>query len=229
MPNIQNLKHLNESINLSSLRLEGFEYYLLKTKSQNIGMKMAALSQDLAKSEIAKYDVISSPKVDVVAQTSRDRLSGSGDYGTSASNTMTNHMVALQLTLPIYTGGYRSAKYEESLNNLEKARADYDRASLDTEKVLRQVWMALDTSKDKIPALIHSKETSQARLNATRNGHKVGSRSTLELLGAEVDAIVSEQNLFFEQTNYLLNRLRLSSIISELGEAELTTVNAYLK
>ena len=229
MPNIQNIKHLNESINLSALRLEGLEYYLSKMKSQNIGLKMAALSQDLAKSEIAKYDVTSSPKVDLIAQSSRDRLNGSGDYGSSASNTTANHLVALQLTLPIYTGGYRSAKYEESLNNFEKAKADYDRASLDSEKLMRQVWIALSTSKERILAMSRSKETSQARLIATRNGHRVGSRSTLELLGAEIDAIASEQNLFVEQTNYLLNRLRLSSIVSELGEAELNAVNAYLK
>ena len=64
---------------------------------------------------------------------------------------------------------------------------------------------------------------------ATRNGHRVGSRSTLELLGAEVDAINSEQALFVEQTQYLLNRLRLSALTSDLSEADLKIVNAYLK
>jgi outer membrane protein len=229
MVNTQNLKHLTESIDLSSLSLESLDHYLAKMKSQNIGLKIAGLSQDISKAEVAKYEIFASPQIDIVAQTSRDRLSGSGDYGSSASNTLSNHMVGLQLTLPLYTGGYRSAKHEESLNNLEKSKTEYERASLDTEKVLRQIWMALSTSKNRILAMRHSKETSDARLISTRNGHKVGSRSTLELLGAEIDAIASEQILFMEQTNYLLNRLRLASIISELGEGDLRSVNAYLK
>jgi outer membrane protein len=229
MVNAQDLKHLTESIDLSSLSLESLDHYLTKMKSQNIGLKIAGLSQDISKAEVAKYAIFASPQIDIVAQTSRDRLSGSGDYGSSASNTLSNYMVGLQLTLPLYTGGYRSAKYEESLNNLEKSKTEYERASLDTEKVLRQIWMALSTSKNRISAMRHSKETSDARLISTRNGHKVGSRSTLELLGAEIDAIASEQILFIEQTNYLLNRLRLASIISELGEGDLRSVNAYLK
>jgi outer membrane protein len=138
-------------------------------------------------------------------------------------------MVGVQLTMPLYTGGYRQAKYEESLQNHEKAKAEYDRITLEVERSLRQVWLALNTSKDRIRALADAKTVSQARLVATRNGHRVGSRSTLELLGAEVDAINSEQALFVEQTQYLLNRLRLSALTSDLGEADLKIVNAYLK
>ena len=223
------IKHLNESIGLSSLNLDSLEQYVSKMKSQNIGLKMAALSQDIAKAEADKYELTASPKVDVVAQTSRDHLSGSGDFGSGAGNTVTNHMVGVQLMVPLYTGGYRSAKYEEAIQNLQKAKANYDQASLDTEKALRAIWLALNSSKERISAMTRAKETSQARLRATANGHKVGSRNTLELLGAEIDAIASEHSLFMEETNYLLNRLRLAAMVSELGEGDLKLVNAYLK
>ena len=223
------IKHLNESIGLSSLNLDSLEQYVSKMKSQNIGLKMAALSQDIAKAEADKYELTASPKVDVVAQTSRDHLSGSGDFGSGAGNTVTNHMVGVQLMVPLYTGGYRSAKYEEAIQNLQKAKANYDQASLDTEKALRAIWLALNSSKERISAMTRAKETSQARLRTTANGHKVGSRNTLELLGAEIDAIASEHSLFMEETNYLLNRLRLAAMVSELGEGDLKLVNAYLK
>jgi len=223
------IKHLNESIGLSSLNLDSLEQYVSKMKSQNIGLKMAALSQEIAKAEADKYELTASPKIDVVAQTSRDHLSGSGDFGSGAGNTVTNHMVGVQLMVPLYTGGYRSAKYEEAIQNLQKAKANYDQASLDTEKALRAIWLALNSSKERISAMTRAKETSQARLRTTANGHKVGSRNTLELLGAEIDAIASEHSLFMEETNYLLNRLRLAAMVSELGEGDLKLVNAYLK
>lgn len=229
MADSQNLKQLSSQAGLDSLSLVSLEQVIAKMRNQNLGLRMAALSQEITRSEIAKHEAIASPKVDLVAQTSRERLSGSGDYGSSASNTATNHMVGVQLTMPLYTGGYRQAKYEESLQNHEKAKAEYDRITLEVERSLRQVWLALNTSKDRIRALADAKTVSQARLVATRNGHRVGSRSTLELLGAEVDAINSEQALFVEQTQYLLNRLRLSALTSDLGEADLKIVNAYLK
>ena len=223
------IKNLNESLGLSSLNLDSLEQYVSKMKSQNIGLKMAALSQDIAKAEVEKYELAASPTVDVVAQTSRDHLSGSGDFGSGASNTVTSHMVGVQLMVPLYTGGYRSAKYEESVQNLQKAKASYDQASLDTEKALRAIWLALNSAKERIPAMTRAKETSQARLLATANGHKLGSRNTLELLGAQIDAIASEHALFMEEANFLLNRLRLAAMVSELSESDLKLVNAYLK
>lgn len=223
------IKHLNESIGLSSLNLDSLEQYVSKMKSQNIGLKMVALSQDIAKAEAEKFEITASPKVDVVAQTSRDHLSGSGDFGSGAGNTVMNHMVGVQLMVPLYTGGYRSAKYEEAVQNLQKAKANYDQASLDTEKALRTIWLALNSSKERITAMTRAKETSQARLGATRGGHKVGSRNTLELLGAEIDDVASEHSLFMEKTNYLLNRLRLAAMVSELSEDDLKSINAYLK
>ena len=223
------IEHLNESIGLSSLNLDSLEQYVSKMKSQNIGLKMVALSQDIAKAEAEKFEITASPKVDVVAQTSRDHLSGSGDFGSGAGNTVMNHMVGVQLMVPLYTGGYRSAKYEEAVQNLQKAKANYDQASLDTEKALRTIWLALNSSKERITAMTRAKETSQARLGATRGGHKVGSRNTLELLGAEIDDVASEHSLFMEKTNYLLNRLRLAAMVSELSEDDLKSINAYLK
>lgn len=224
-----NLKHLKDSIDLATLSLGSLEQYVSKMKSQNINLKIAASLQDIATTEVDKYEVTASPKVDIVAQTSRDHLSGSGDFGSGAGNTVTNHMVGVQLSIPLYTGGYRSSKYEESIQNLQKAKANYEQATLETEKSLRSIWMVLNTSKDRISAMSNAKVTSQARLNATRSGHKVGARNTLELLGAEIDAIASEHSLFIEQINYFLNRLRLAAMVSELGEADLNSVNAYLK
>ena len=69
---------------------------------------------------------MAAPSLDLVAMAGQDRLSGSGDYG-SASNGLNNSMIGVQLNVPLYTGGYRSAREQETLRLADKAVADADR------------------------------------------------------------------------------------------------------
>jgi outer membrane protein len=52
--------------------------------------------------------------------------SGSGDFG-SASNSGTIRMIGIQLSVPVFTGGYRGAKEAESLRLADKAAAKLER------------------------------------------------------------------------------------------------------
>ena len=155
-------------------------------------------------------------------------MTGSGDFGT-ASNTNTNNMIGLQLNIPLYTGGYRSSKQEESLLLLEKTRSDINQATLNLEKTLRNLWYSLQSSKDKLTVLKNTQKSSQDRLESTKKSYEVGSRTSLELLAAENELIQNQQALYQEQVNNLLNRLRLASLLGELGEQDLKLVNTYLK
>ena len=96
------------------------------------------------------------------------------------------------------------------------------------ERTLRSVWQSLYTAKEKLTALASAQKTGEARLISTRAGYANGSRTTMELLGAENDLISNEYALYIEKVNYLLNRLRLAALSGEISEQELTQINAYL-
>ena len=223
-----NIDKLKIHINLDQMKLPTLETYVGKLKSQNIQLQMLSVQEKAAKEEAAKYEAIASPKLDAIAQSSKDNLNGSGNFG-PASNTITNnYLVGLQLSIPLYTGGYRTAKHEESLLLLEKTKAEYSKSEQNLERTLRSVWQSLYTAKEKLTALASAQKTGEARLTSTRAGYANGSRTTMELLGAENDLISNEYALYMEKVNYLLNRLRLAALSGEISEQELTQINAYL-
>ena len=127
------------------------------------------------------------------------------------------------------TGGYRSAKHEESLLLVEKTKAQYKQSEQNLERTLRSIWQSLYTAKDKLNGLANAKKTGEARLNSTRLGYSNGSRTTMELLAAESDLIANEYMLYMEKVNYLLNRLRLAALSGEISEQDLRAVNAYFQ
>jgi outer membrane protein len=226
--NMVNVDKLKINLNVAQLTLPSLETYVTKLKTQNIQLQMLATQEKAAKEEAEKYSAAASPKLDAVAQSSKDSLNGSGNFGPSNNTATNNYLVGLQLSIPLYTGGYRTAKQEESLLLVEKTKAEYSKSEQNLERTLRSVWYSLNSTKDKLVALSNAQKTGEARLNSTRTGYSNGSRTTMELLGAESDLIANDYALYMEKVNYLLNRLRLAALTGEISEQDLSTANAHL-
>ncbi|MBR4737197.1 MAG: TolC family protein, partial [Rhodocyclaceae bacterium] len=77
-------------------------------------------------------------------------------------------------------------------------------------------------------ALEQAQQASQARLDATRLGRKIGERTTLELLNAENELATTSLSLAQARTELLLNRLRIRALIGQLDETALQAAQSAL-
>ena len=59
----------------------------------------------------------------------------------------------IRRAVPLYTGGYRSARQEEALHLLDKAHADSDRTRQQIALQTRAVWLGLTVGTGRIGAL----------------------------------------------------------------------------
>lgn len=207
--------------------VEPLEHWLDQASAHNPMIRLLQAQADAAQAETRKHTVAGSPTVDLVAQASRERVGGSGDFGTG-SNTQSQQMVGVALNLPLYTGGWRSARLEESLRLQDKARAELERTRLQVGQMTRSAWLALQSGQARLTALEQALSASQARLDATRLGRQVGDRTTLDLLNAENDAAGAELALLQARTDLLQSRLRLDALAGRLDTTSLQAVNAGL-
>ncbi|MEY4235406.1 MAG: hypothetical protein RLZZ454_664 [Pseudomonadota bacterium] len=191
-------------------------------------LRMQAGQVQVAQQEVAKFSALGSSTLDVVAQAGQDRLTGSGDFG-SASNTSNQRMIGLQWTMPLYAGGYRSARQEEALRLEEKARAELERSRQHISQQTRGTWLALQTGPARLAALNAAHQASLARLDATRLGRQVGDRTTLDLLQAQNDASSAELALVQTRSELILSRLQMDAWLGQLDAAHLESVNALFK
>jgi outer membrane protein len=224
----QNFKinSLDENFSSDQISAGNANEWIRKSVLNNPQLKILALQVQVRKSEIEKFNSSLSPKINLIAQVERDQVNGSGDYG-SASNTTSNNMIGVQLTVP-FTDGFRSAKKAEAFYVSEKAKLEYEHASLEIEKQINSIWFALATGKDRIESLTRIVVLSKDRLDATEKSHRQGARTTLELLGAQSDYISSKLVLLEEQVNLIVNRIRLSSFAGDISEQDLILANRYI-
>jgi outer membrane protein len=202
--------------------------WLDEVRSANLQLRLLAAQTEVARQEAAKHSALASPSLDLVAMAGQDRLSGSGAYG-SAGNSLNNSMIGVQINLPLYTGGYRSAREQETLRLADKAEADAQRQAQQVAQAARSAWLGLTVGASRLGALNEALRASRSRLEATRLGRKVGDRTTQELLNAENDAASAELAVEQARVSLLLDRLRLAALAGSLDETQLQLANTGLK
>jgi outer membrane protein len=200
---------------------------LTQVREANTGLRLKKAQWEVARQEVKKHEARGGVTLDLVAQAGRDRLNGDGDFG-PASNTQSQQMLGLSMNLPLYTGGYRSAKLQEAVSAQAQAEAEYELAVQQTQQQARSVWLALQTGPARLSALQAAWKASTARLDATRLGRQVGDRTTLELLQAENDATLTELAWLRAQTELLQTRLQLDALTGSLSVQSLQGLNAQL-
>lgn len=200
--------------------LAPLSHWLDLAARDNLQVRSQAQALALAEQEATKAARFASTKVDLVAQTGGDHLSGSGRWG-SASNSARQYMVGVQIQVPLYTGGQLDARHQELLRLQDKAQADLDSARLAVAQQVRTSWLHLQAGTARTQALESALRAAQVRLEATQLGRQVGDRTTLDLLQAHNDAMQSQSNLLGHQTRMAQERLQLMALAGQLDEAAL--------
>jgi outer membrane protein len=201
--------------------------WLTEAQSGNPAIRSQMLAVELAKQEAGKFSRRASATVDLVAQVGRDQLNGGGNFG-SASNSGTNRMIGIQLSVPLFSGGYRGAKEAEALRLADKAGAELERTRQQVAQQVRAAWLGLSVGAERVRSLDEALAASLSRADATQTGRDVGQRTTLDLLNAENDAATARLSLEQGRVTLLLDRLRLAALAGQLDEGALRAANAEL-
>ena len=198
-------------------KLEPLAVWQTKAQQNNIELQMQALAVRNAQAKAQEYALGASAFVDLVGQIGRQKISGEGDYG-AAKNQQNNSMIGVQLTVPLYTGGYNSAKYQEAQAALKKAQIDLQRTQEQVAQNVNAAWLGAQTAQLQVSALSAALKASAARLDATKTGQEVGHRTVLDVLNAQNQNTQVRINLESAKQQYVMSRLRLGALVQALDE-----------
>lgn len=207
--------------------LGSLQAWLDRVGGENPQVRMAEAQLRSAQEEANKTAAPVSPTLDLVAQATRDHLQGSGDFG-GASNTSAQRAIGIQFTAPLYTGGWRTARHDEAVALVDKARAEVERARLQATQQARAAWLDVTAAQERVAALEAGVKAGDARLDATRTGLQAGDRTTLDLLNAQNDASAAQLSLLQGRVTMITQWLRLSALAGALDESQLAVANTAL-
>ncbi|WP_174874654.1 TolC family protein [Vogesella oryzae] len=170
-----------------------------QARQRNPQLQASQAGRDAARLEAGKHSAGGSPKLELVARAGDERWRDS-----DASQRSRQQFVGVELTIPLYTGGYRDAKYSEALARQDAAEAGVNAAALAVNDAVHNAWLGVSQGQSRLAALQLAEQAARRQLDATRMGREEGARTTLDLLNAEqgVAEVVKQRALLRYQTLY---------------------------
>jgi len=213
------------------------EQWVKAALDQNLPLSSARLGAEIAHEQISVARAGHAPTLDLVASRTGTRTTATqeavldptmGLQSFPANTNGNDKQVGLQLTVPIYSGGYASSKVREAVYRHRAAREHLETTARATERQTRDSYLGVISEISRVQALKQALESSKTALAATEAGYEVGTRTA-------VDVLLARQRLFDAQTNYARSRydyvldvLTLEQAAGTLDESRVTRVNGWL-
>lgn len=137
--------------------------------------------------------------------------------------------IGLQLSVPLYQGGYVNSKTREARYLFDEARENLDVSQRSIERQTRDAYRGVVTGISEVRAAEQARKSSTTALEAAQTGYEVGTRTIVDVLDAQSALSQAELNLSQSRYNYLLNTLRLKQAAGTLAPDDLKSLGDWLQ
>ena len=177
------------------------------------------------------------PTLDLVAGRSYNKvdsdqvLAGDGipsELFPGVDSKINDRQIALQLTIPIFSGGFTQSKVRQNEYLWIAAKESVVQNSRATERAARDAYLGVISGIARVQALRQALESSRTALKATEAGYEVGTRTAVDLLNARQKLVQAETDYSGSRYDYIVNVLQLRLAAGTLDRAQLLEVNNWL-
>lgn len=195
-------------------------------RAEQASPEMASLRAQLeaARLEIDKAQSGHKPTLDLVAQWSRT----SSDSVTSVNSRYNNKSIGLQLSVPLYAGGYVGSTVRQAVAAHERAREMLEVTRRDLGVRVHREFRGVTEGVLRIGALEQAVRSAEQAVKSNRQSFKAGSRTTLDVLNAEQQRTMALRDLAQARYLYLVSRLRLQALAGDDRQAIVAEINGWL-
>lgn len=193
----------------------------------NPGVAQSEANLEVAKRQIEIARAARYPSVDFVAQRQFQRSPTSilpPALGSDATNS-----VAIQVSVPLFTGGYNSSKITEAVALSDKADSDLEAARRNAAQQARQAFVGVTSGIAQVRALEAAEISSKTALESNKLGYQVGIRINIDVLNAQQQLYSTERDLAKARYDTLMNGLKLKAAAGTLQESDLIAINVLLQ
>jgi outer membrane protein len=195
--------------------------------ADNLAVRVAQYNADIATLEIERQRAGRLPTVDLVASVNANAATGSVNTGFSGNQRQA--AVGIQVTMPLYQGGFVDSKVREALALQEAARHNLEVARRNALFAAQTGYSGVTSAAASVKAFEQALVSAQTAYESNRTGQEVGVRTNLDVLNTQQNVFQARHDLAQAYFNYLLGVLRLKSAVGALDERDLEEVNRRLR
>ena len=204
--------------------------WVKQAEAATSGVLASQLNVDIAQSSYRGSLAANYPTVNFVGTTGFNAANGSPtNFNPSTTQNIFNNTIALQMSVPIFSGGFNNSVIRQRAALLDKAKSDYDNLRRTAAQATRQAFTGFYGGLATVRAFEAAEKSSASALASSQLGFDVGTLINLDVLIALDALFTTRATLYKARYDTILNALRLKAQASVLTDQDLVAVNALLK
>ena len=217
-------------LNVGKLELQEPQPNVLQAwtdKAEQTSPQLTSLRAQLeaAREEVSKASAGHQPTLDAVAQWQRSQ----SESVTNNTNRYTNTSIGLQLSIPIFQGGYVNSQVRQALAAQERASQLLEAGRRDLSVRIFREFRGVLENVPKIKALERALASAEQLVLSNRKSFQAGSRTVVDILNAEQARTLVMRDLAQARYIYLVSKLRLQALVGEADQQAVTSLNNVLQ
>jgi len=181
--------------------------------------RLDAATEEINRSKAANY-----PAIDAIAQLQRSK----SEVVTQPQTGYTNASIGVQLSMPLYTGGYVESTVREAVARQLQLLEQLEAVQLDLGVRVHVEFNAVTEGIERIKALEVAVRSAEVALDSARKSVIAGTRTSLDVLNAQQQKVQTLSELSRARYGLLLSRIRLASYIGQVDEKTFTQISESL-
>lgn len=219
------LSKLREEIEYKEL--EGkLEDWLDVAKSENPALAAQQYAIAAAESDVAAQKAKHLPVVDLQLNYYN---TNTGFQSTNLGNQTDTQVAAINVNVPIFSGGVTTKRTQEAQHILTINKYDNEAKLRALVKETRDAFLTSNANVRRIKATRKSLESATKSREAMETGFDYGAETIIDVLKAQQEEFKAKRDLTQAKYGYIKNRMRFMQAIGMISEENLAEVNGWLQ
>ncbi len=200
-----------------------------QAEAANFNVLAGQLSVSIAESTYRASQALNYPSVNLVGTSGFNTSNGTPTSYTPANTNVYNNTIALQMTIPLVSGGYNSAVIRQNAALVDAAKSNYDNARRTAAQNTRAAFTGFYGGLASVKAYEAAERSSTSALESSKLGFQVGTLINIDVLIA-LDTVISTRSQL-QQARYstILNAIKLKAQAAALSDQDLISINSLLR
>lgn len=218
-----------ESVNPQLPKGQTLDDWILQAETANFNVLAGQLSVNLAESSYRASQALNYPSVNFVGTAGYNTSNGTANSLTPAQTNIYNNTIALQMSIPLVSGGFNSSVIRQNAALLDAAKANYDNARRTAAQNTRAAFTGFYGGLASVKAYEAAERSSSSALESSKLGFQVGTLINIDVLIALDTLITTRSQLQQARYNTILNAIRLKAHAAALSDEDLIAINTLLR
>jgi len=220
---------ITESVNPQLPPGQTLNDWINQAEAANFNVLATQLSVSLAESSYRAAQALNYPSVNFVGTSGYNTSNGTPNTYTPSNTNVFNNTVALQMTIPLVSGGYNSSVIRQNAALVDQAKANYDNARRTAAQNTRTAFTGFYGGLASVKAFEAAERSSTSALESSKLGFQVGTLINIDVLIA-LDILISTRSQL-QQARYstILNAIKLKAHAAALSDEDLISINTLLR